>query len=133
MGKLKEHYSWPDAFDRSKDVNKLLAAMWANQVPNRKRYPVINKYMIIDDNVQEVKEVVVYTFNMGDVEDPDLYAAEPMIKWENSPAGQWVMTHALDTPEWFRMADPSSFGYRYQIRAKFTGPALTEWLLKYGK
>ena len=87
--------------------------------------------MLINDTVHEVKEVVVYTFQMGDVEDPDLYAAEPMIEWEKSPAGQWVMTHALDTPEWFRMADPRTFGYQYQIRAKFTGPALTEWLLKH--
>lgn len=81
----------------------------------------------------DYRTVVVHTFQMGDVEDPDLYAADPMIKWENSEAGQWVMTNAIDVPEWFRMVDSNSFGYRYEIRAKLAGPALTEWLLRFGK
>ena len=88
--------------------------------------------MVINDNVEEVKELTVYSFQMGDVDDPDLYAAEPLLKWQNSDQGQWVMKNAIDTPEWHRMADPISYGYKYVIRAKLTGPALTEWLLKYG-
>lgn len=131
MGKLKEHYSFPNAFDRSREINQLLLEHWLAKIPNRKRYAKINKYMIINDRAEEIKEVVVHSFTMGDVEDPDLYAAQPMIEWEKSPAGQWVMEHAIDTPEWFRLADPVSYGYRYQIRAKLTGPALTEWLLKH--
>ena len=79
------------------------------------------------------RTVVVHTFQMGDVEDPDLYAADPMIKWENSEAGQWVMSNAIEVPTWFRMADANSFGYRYEIRAKLAGPILTEWLLRFGK
>jgi hypothetical protein len=42
------------------------------------------------------------------------------------------MKNAADTPTWYRMADVASYGYKYQIRAKFMGPALTEMLLKYG-
>lgn len=79
-----------------------------------------------------LKEVVVHSFRMGDVEDPDLYAGQSLIEWERSEAGQWVMKNAVETPSWHRMADPMTFGYRYQIRAKLQGPALTEWLLKYG-
>jgi hypothetical protein len=79
------------------------------------------------------RTVVVHTFQMGDVEDPDLYAADPMIKWENSEAGQWVMSNAIEVPTWFRMVDPNSFGYRYEIRAKLAGPILTEWLLRFSK
>jgi hypothetical protein len=82
--------------------------------------------------VEECKEVVVHTFTMGDVEDPDLYAAQPLHEWETSDSGQWVMKNAADTPTWCRMADPMSYGYKYQIRAKLMGPALTEWLLRYG-
>lgn len=80
----------------------------------------------------EIKEVVVHKFTMGDVEDPDLYAAQPLHDWEHSEQGQWVMDNACDTPTWYRMADPISFGYKYEIRAKFQGPALTEWLLRHG-
>lgn len=81
--------------------------------------------------MNDTKTIVVHSFRMGDVEDPDLYAADPLLKWETSDVGQWVMKNAVDIPEWFRLADPSSFGYRYEIRAKLSGPALTEWILKY--
>jgi hypothetical protein len=83
--------------------------------------------------VEQVKEFVVHTFNMGDVEDPDLWAAESLYKWEKSDAGQWVMKNAADTPTWYRMTDYAGMGHTYQIRAKLMGPALTEWLLRYGK
>ena len=87
----------------------------------------------MDVNFNKIKEVVVHTFTMGDVEDPDLYAAQPLHEWEKSDAGQWVMTHACETPSWYRMADTISYGYKYEIRAKLTGTALTEWLLRHGK
>jgi hypothetical protein len=90
------------------------------------------EYTLAGDRVEQTKTVVVHSFSMGDVEDPDLYAAEPLIKWEKSEAGQWVMDNAVETPSWHRMADPYNYGYRYQIRARLQGPALTEWLLKYG-
>lgn len=82
--------------------------------------------------MEECRTITVYSFAMGDVEDPDLYAAEPLCKWEQSEQGQWIMKNAADTPTWHRMADTASMGYRYAIRAKLQGPALTEWILRYG-
>ena len=79
---------------------------------------------------EEIKEVIVHTFTMGDVEDPDLYAAEPLLAWQESEDGKWIMTHAVDIPEWHRMADVTSFGYKYLIKAKLQGARLTEWLLR---
>jgi hypothetical protein len=95
--------------------------------------PPATKYVIIGDRVEEVKTVVVHEFSLGDAEDPDLYAAEPLINWEKSDCGQWVMKNSCDTPTWHRSLDPISYGYRYRITAKLTGTALTEWLLRYGK
>jgi hypothetical protein len=89
-------------------------------------------YAVIGDRVEQTKTVVVHEFTMGDVEDPDLYAAIPLIEWEKSEVGEWVMRNAVEIPSWHRTADPIAYGYRYQIRAKLRGPALTEWLLKYG-
>ena len=80
--------------------------------------------------MEEIKELVVHSFTMGDVEDPDLYAAQPLSEWERSEQGQWIMEHAVETPTWYRMADPVSYGYKYEIRARFAGPALTEMLLR---
>ncbi len=89
--------------------------------------------MIINDRVEEVREVVVHTFTMGDVDDPDLYAAEPLWKWQQSEAGQWVMVHAVETPSWYRIPDVMQYGYRFEIRAKLTGARLTEYLLRHRK
>jgi len=91
------------------------------------------KYMRIGDRVEECRTVEVHSFAMGDVEDPDLFAAEPLIAWEKSEMGQWVMANAVETPTWHRMADPVTMGYRYTIRAKLAGPKLTEYLLRQGR
>jgi hypothetical protein len=100
---------------------------WLGPIPTKTTY----KYTLVGDRVEETKEVVVHTFTMGDVEDPDLYAAEPLIQWQNSEQGQWVMENAVETPIWHRHADPVSFGYKYAITAKLQGAKLTEWLLRH--
>ena len=93
----------------------------------------IYQYMIIDERVEETKEIVVHTFTMGDVEDPDLYAAQPLWEWQQSEQGKWIMDNAVETPVWHRTADPISYGYKYAITAKLQGARLTEWLLRHGK
>ena len=90
------------------------------------------QYMRQGDRVEETRTIVVHSFTVGDVEDPDLYAATPLIDWEKSEQGQWIMENAIEIPSWHRLADPVSMGYRYQIRATLMGSKLTEWLLKYG-
>jgi len=89
------------------------------------------RYILVDNRVEEVRTIVVYEFLMGDVEDPDLYAADPLLKWEKSEIGQWIMKNAVETPTWHRIPDLIQFGYKYQIRAKLSGVRLTEYLLKY--
>ena len=98
--------------------------------PKTKR--VINKFMVFGDRVHEIKTVVVHRFTMGDVEDPDLYAAEPLYNWQQSEMGQWVMEKAVDTPEWHRHADPISYGHQYAIVAKLKDIDYTWWTLKWG-
>jgi hypothetical protein len=133
MSRLKESISWTNASDRTKEINQHLADRYFEHHKDRIYRPSVNKYVMINDRVEEVKTVVVHEFSLGDVEDPDLYAAEPLIAWEKSDLGQWVMKNACDTPTWHRIADPVSYGYKYRITAKLTGPELTEWLLRYGK
>lgn len=101
---------------------------WLGKAPTTTTY----KYMIINDRVEEVREIVVHEFTMGDVDDPDLYAAEPLWKWQQSEEGRWIMENAIETPAWYRIPDVMQYGYKYQVRAKLMGPVLTEWLLRYG-
>jgi len=123
---------WPDAPDRTSSVNQHLADSYFQHHSPYTHKPVKHKYNVIGDRVEECKEIIVHRFTMSDVDDPDLYAAQPLIEWEKSDAGQWIMKNAADIPTWYRMADPLTMGYQYQIRAKLMGPALTEWLLRYG-
>jgi hypothetical protein len=83
--------------------------------------------------VIEIITVTVHEFSIGDAEDPDLYAAEPLIKWENSEEGQWITAHALETPIWQRQIDHTLMGYRYKILAKLKDKDFTFWSLKYRK
>jgi hypothetical protein len=91
------------------------------------------RYMQIGDRIEEVREVVVHEFTMGDVDDPDLYAAEPLWQWQQSEEGQWVMSHAVETPSWYRIPDQLQYGYKFQVRAKLSGARLTEYMLRHGK
>ena len=68
---------------------------------------------------------------MGDVEDPDLYAAQPLWEFQQSEKGQWVMERALETPVWQRSMDHMMFGYRYKVAARLTEQDITYFLLKW--
>lgn len=129
----KNNVSWSQAPDRTREINQHLADRYYEGRPDRIFGTPVNKYIVIGDRVEEVRTLVVHEFSLGDVEDPDLFAAEPLIAWEKSEKGQWIMNNACETPTWHRTADPSSMGFRYRITAKLAGAALTEWLLKYGK
>lgn len=132
MGKLKNSLMFPNAPDRTPAINQRLADSYFEHHSPYTHKPVRHKYNVIGDRVEECRELVIHEFTMGDVDDPDLYAAQPLYEWQQSEFGQWVMKNAADTPTWHRMADPISYGYKYQIRAKFMGPTLTEMLLRHG-
>jgi len=82
--------------------------------------------------VEEIHKVVVHRFRLGDVEDPDLYAAEPIYNWEKSEPGQFVMKHAIGQPEWHRHHDMYGYGHEYAIVAELEMKKLSEYYLRFG-
>lgn len=78
-------------------------------------------------------KVCVYEFNMGDVEDPEIYAAKPLFDWQNSDEGKWVLEHATDTPEWHISISHETYGYKCYVTANLEGADLTFFSLKYKK
>ena len=78
-----------------------------------------------------MQEVIVHSIMMGDVEDPDLFVAEPIYKWQQTDEGKWVMEKSVQKPMWRRHIDQTSWGYRYDIIAYLDGADLTYWKLKY--
>ena len=100
--------------------------------PKRKMTPP--EWKIQGDRVVEYRDVVVHHFTVGDVEDPELYAAIPIMKWQESEQGQWVMQNAVEPPYYHHMRelDYVSYGYRFAIVARLAGANLTFWKLKWG-
>ncbi len=98
--------------------------------PKEKR--IITKFMVFDGKVHEIHTVVVHRFKMSDSEDPDLYAAVPLMEWQKSEMGKWVMERAVDTPEWHRQADTMQYHLYYAVIAKLKDIDYTFWALKWG-
>lgn len=90
------------------------------------------EWKIQGDRVVEYRDVVVHHFTVGDVEDPELYAAIPIMKWQESEQGQWVMQNAAEPPYYMREVDYVSYGYRFAIVARLAGANITFWELKWG-
>jgi len=93
---------------------------------------VINQYMLTDNRVDEIRTVTVHTFKMGDVDDPELYAAQPLWEWQQSEEGKWVMEHAVETPSWHQHQTPFDLHYQFAVRAKLKARDLSYFLLKWG-
>jgi hypothetical protein len=91
------------------------------------------EYKLINDRVVKFLDVKVHEFTMGDVEDPDLYAAQPLHEWQQSEEGQWVMEHAVETPFWHRHIDPYDYGYKYYVIARLKEQDQIYWTLKWQK
>ena len=68
---------------------------------------------------------------MGDVEDPEIYAAEPIWQWQQTQQGRWVMEHAHDLA-YHRMQDHNIWGYRFVIRGEINdAQKITEYFLRW--
>jgi hypothetical protein len=95
------------------------------------------RYQVVEEDgyqrVDEIHKIVVHEFNLSDVDDPDIYAAGPIFDWERSEAGQFVMKHAVDKPEWRRHMDSMFMGYRYIITAELEKKKLAEFYLRWGQ
>jgi len=87
---------------------------------------------IIGDRAVRYSDVCVHEFTMGDVEDPELYAAQPLWEWQESEMGQWVMAHAVEQPYWIQSLDYNSWGHRFKVMARLSEPDQTFWTLKWG-
>ena len=87
---------------------------------------------LIGGRAVQFSDVCVHEFTMGDVEDPDLYVAQPIYEWQQSDAGKFIMEHAVEKPYWTRQADIASYGHLYRIMARLSEQDQTFWTLKWG-
>jgi len=76
-------------------------------------------------------KITFHRFNMGDVEDVDIYAAQPIYEWQQTEHGRWVMEHAHSLT-YHTQPDPMHWGYDVAIRGEINDPKrITEYFLRW--
>ena len=73
-----------------------------------------------------------HSFTMGDVDDIDIYVAQPIYEWQQTDHGKWVMENAQDLA-YYTSPDHNTFGHRITIRGELEDKKATEYYLKWGK
>lgn len=69
---------------------------------------------------------------MGDVEDPEIYAAIPLGEFMSTEKGQWIKQNCPD-PQYIIRTDPNTFGIRIIVYGKVDDRSATEYYLKWNK
>jgi hypothetical protein len=67
---------------------------------------------------------------MGDVEDPELYAAMPLGEFMSTEKGQWIRNNCAD-PQYIIRPDPDTFGVRVFVYGEVEDKSATEYYLKW--
>ena len=86
---------------------------------------------LVDGQAVKISDIIVHEFTIGDVEDPGIYAAQPLYEWQETEEGKWIMAHAVEIPYWIQHADYNSFGYKFKIVARLKEPDQVFWTLKW--
>jgi hypothetical protein len=75
-------------------------------------------------------KILLYSFTLGDVEDPELYAAQPIWEWQQTEAGKWCMEHAKDL-HWTSGTDFNAYGYKFNIVGTLSPEDCTYYRLRW--
>ena len=74
--------------------------------------------------------MIFHQFQLGDVEDPDLYAAQPIWEWQQTEKGKWIMEHGLNL-SYSISPDLHTFGYKVSIVGTLNPDDEVYFTLKY--
>jgi hypothetical protein len=76
--------------------------------------------------------ITFHQFTLSDVEDPEIYAAQPIWEWEKSEPGQWCMENSTVPVAYRIVTDYNIFGYRVDLYGDLTPEDRTYYNLKWG-
>ena len=66
---------------------------------------------------------------MGECDDVEIFAAEPIYEWQQTPEGKWCMEKA-EGVYWTSAIDHNIWGYRIKIIGTLSDKHATFWALK---
>ena len=78
-----------------------------------------------------MRKVLFKSLRLGDVEDPEIYAAQPIYEWQQTEQGKWVMEHCKDTV-YNIDGDPSYMGYKIILYGDLEDSDAVFYELKWG-
>jgi hypothetical protein len=93
----------------------------------------INDFMILDEKVHKIHKVTVHQFSISDTDDPEIYAAVPIMEWQQSEKGAWVMERSVEVPMWHRQHNSMNWGLDFPITAYLKDTDYTFYQLKWGQ
>jgi len=76
-------------------------------------------------------KIRVHEFRMSDVEDVDIYAAEPIYNWQQTEQGKWIMDHATAPPTYHIKPNLEYVGYIVTIIADLKEEDMTYFYLRW--
>lgn len=76
-------------------------------------------------------KISVKTFNLGDVEDPEVYLGAAWYDFEQTEQGQWIKKNAIDLV-YHQYLDHASYGYKYTVTGTFNDEDALFYKLKWG-
>ena len=120
----------PRPLQQSSQWQKGWSAM-ARMAPSQENRYKPPSFRRIDDQVIEESDVAVFTFNIGDTEDPDIIAGFSIQDWQKSESGRWVHEHCVEIPYWIRRMTPMVYGYQYVIMTRLTKQNETFFKMKF--
>ena len=83
--------------------------------------------------MSNIIKAVIGKLTLGDVEDPEVYAAGPLMEWQESEKGQWCMENCIAAPYYTIMQDYGSWGYTIKIVGDLTEKDYTYFTLRWGQ
>lgn len=88
---------------------------------------------VIDGRAVVYSDVLVHFFKLGDVEDVDVYAANPIYEWRQTEQGQWAMEHTVAPLYYMSQTDYTTFGINVAVFARLSEQDQVFWKLKWSK
>jgi len=82
-------------------------------------------------NYSNLPGTLVFSANLGDCEDPEIYAAQPLWEFQNSDLGKWVIENAEDQPTYYIRVN--EWGYKVEVMANLSEKDKLFYELKYAK
>ena len=106
----------------AKDASGYLGA-----VPSEPTYDV----MMFDDTPCRIHRVLVYHKIVADPYDDYRVGQEELRKIGESERMQWILKHAIESPQWHRHLDPATYSHVFTVSAKLKDPDYVIWQLKF--